>query len=117
MQFLEFSWLFVMQVQMGVLLELISKQVVMQVPFSSIPGFGGTPLGLHRCREDSVGILALENRSHWVGAIWVVLLEILRTEMISLQFWLIGIAREILASKSSDAYQGRTPRETIGKIF
>ena len=104
-----------MQVQVGVLPELIFKQVVMQVPFSSIPGFWGTLLGLRHCREDSVGIFALENQSHWVGAIWVVSLEVLRTEMISLQFWLISI--EILASKSSDAYQGRAPRETIGKML
>ena len=31
---------FFMQVQVGVLPEFIFKQVVMQVPFSSIPGFG-----------------------------------------------------------------------------
>ena len=81
--------------------------------FLSIPGFWGTLLGLRNCREDSVGIFALENQSHWVGSIWVVSLEVLRTEMISLQFWLNSI--EILASKSSDAYQGQAPREPLGK--
>ena len=60
-----------LQVQVGVLPELIFKQVVMQVPFWSIPGFWGTLLGLRHCREDSVGIFALENQSHWVGSIWV----------------------------------------------
>ena len=63
-QFLEFSSLFLMQVQVGVLPELIFKQVVMQVPLLSIPGFWGTLLGLRNCREDSVGIFALENQSH-----------------------------------------------------
>ena len=104
-----------MQVQAGVLPELMFKQVVMQVPLSSIPGFWGTQLGLRHCREDSVGIFALETQSRWVGVLWVVSLEVLRTEMIRLQFWLISI--EILASKSSNAYQGRAPRETIGKML
>ena len=36
-------------------------------------------------------------------------LEVLRTEMISLQVWLIGT--ETLASKSSDVCQGQAPRE------
>ena len=49
-----------MQVQVGVLPELIFKQVVMQVPFSSIPGFWGNLLGLRHCREDSVGMFALK---------------------------------------------------------
>ena len=49
-----------MQVQVGVLPELTSKQVIMQVPFLSIPGFWGTLLGLRHCREDSVRIFALE---------------------------------------------------------
>ena len=53
-----------MQVQVGVLPELIFKQVVMQVPFSSIPELWGTPLGLRHCREDSVGIIALEIQNH-----------------------------------------------------
>ena len=35
--------------------------------------------------------------------------------MISLQFWLNSI--EILASKSSDAYQGRAPEKPLGKCF
>ena len=52
-----------MQVQVGVLPELIFKQVVMQVPLS-IPGFWDTLLGLRNCRQDSVGIFALENQSH-----------------------------------------------------
>ena len=52
-----------MQVQVGVLPEFIFKQVVMQVPFLSVPRFWGTLLGLHY-REDSVGIFALENQSH-----------------------------------------------------
>ena len=38
--FLSFRNYFLVQVQVGVLPELIFKQVVMQVPFSSIPGFG-----------------------------------------------------------------------------
>ena len=80
------NYIFFMQVQVGVLPEIILKQVAMQVPFLSIPGFWGTQLGLRHCREDSVGIFALENQSHWVGAIWVVPLEVLRTEMIRLQF-------------------------------
>ena len=78
-QFLEFSYLFFMQVQVWVLPEINFKQVVMQVPFSSIPVFWGTPLGLSHCREDSVGIFAGANRGHWVGAIWVVPKEVLRT--------------------------------------
>ena len=98
-----------MQVQVRVLPELIFKQVVMQVPFSSIPGFWGAKLGLRHCREDSVGIFVLEDQSHRVGAIWVVSLKVLRTEMIRLRSWLISI--EMLASKSSDAYQGRAPRK------
>ena len=44
---------------MGVLPECMFKQVVMQVHFSSIPGFRGTPLGLRHCRKDSVGIFAI----------------------------------------------------------
>ena len=60
--FTKFS--FFLQVQVEVLPELILKQVVVQVPFSSIPGFWGAPLGLCHCREDSVGIFALEKRSH-----------------------------------------------------
>ena len=53
-----------MQVQVRVLPELIFKQVVVQVPSSSIPGLWGTPLGLHHCRKDSVGIFALEIQNH-----------------------------------------------------
>ena len=67
--FSSFHNYFFMQVQVGALPELVIKQVVMQVPFSSIPGFWGTLLGLRHCREDSVGIFALENQSHRVGAI------------------------------------------------
>ena len=48
----------------GSFAESIFKQVVMQVPFPSIPAFWGTLLGLRRCREDSVGIFALENQSN-----------------------------------------------------
>ena len=101
-----------MQVQVGVLPELIFKQVVMQVPFSSIPGFWGTLLGLRHCREDSVGMFRPEKVT---GAIWVVSLEVLRTEMISLQFWLISI--EILASKSSDHTRVERPEKPLGKCF
>ena len=116
-QFSSFHNYFCMQVQVGVLPELIFELVVMQVPFPfpSIPGFWGTLLGLRHCREDSVGIFALENRSHWVGVVCVVSLEVLRTEIISLQCWLTSI--EMLASKSNDAYQGRAPRETIEKCL
>ena len=35
--------------------------------------------------------------------------------MVSLQVWLIG--KEMLASKSSDVYQGQGPRETFGIFF
>ena len=59
-QVLEFSkLLFFMQVQVGVLPELIFKQVIMQVPFSSLPGVWGTQLALRHCREVSVGVLSV----------------------------------------------------------
>ena len=103
-----------MQVQVGALLELFFKQVVMQVPLSSIPGFGGTQLGLRHCREDSVGIFALENQSHWVGAIYVVSLDVLRTEIIRLQCWFISI--EILAHpKAATHTRVERPEKPLGK--
>ena len=58
--FSSFHNYFLMQVQVGALPELFFKQVVVQVPFSSIPGFWGTLLGLRHCREDSVGMFALK---------------------------------------------------------
>ena len=48
-----------------------------------------------------------------MGALWVVSLKVPKTGIVRLQVWLICI--EILASKSSDAYQGQASRETSGK--
>ena len=57
-------------------------------------------------------IFGLEDPSHCVDALQVVSLEVPRAEMVSLQVF-VGRHRTI-ALKSSDANQGRAPRETIG---
>ena len=56
-----------------------------------------------------------ENSSHWIDALWVVLLEVPRTEMVSLQVFVDR--HRNTGVQSSNAYQGRAPRETIGKKF
>ena len=80
--------------------ELIFRQVVMQVPFFVYSRILGYCVRAAQLQRGFGGDFCLGKS---------------RTEMISLQFWLNSI--EILASKSSDAYQGRAPRETLGKIF
>ena len=63
--FSSFHNLFFMQVQVGVLPELIfEKASCYASAFFIYSRILGTQLGLRHCREDLVGMFALENQSH-----------------------------------------------------